>query len=90
MDYAKDYEGYYEADDARKARKPKKTVKEKARKYRDDLSTAYGIGDARGWDDAYDVPKRFLSKTAAAYGYKKGVRNRLRHDKYASKYQKRQ
>ena len=56
------------------------------RKYKDDIRTAYDIGYTRGWDDAYDIPKRVGSKTAAAYGYKKGLRNRKRADKYTNQY----
>ena len=55
-------------------------------KYKTDIRTAYDIGYARGWDDAYDIPKRFGSKTAAAYGYKKGIKSRHKTDKYTKQY----
>ena len=58
------------------------------KKYKSDIQTAYSIGYAKGWDDAYDIPKRFGAKTAAAYGYKKGIRNRRRADKYTKQYSK--
>ncbi len=52
------------------------------------MRTAYNIGYSRGWDDAYDVPKRFCSKLAAALGYRKGIKNRIRSDKYITEYNK--
>ena len=66
-------------------------VKVKARrpKYKDAMKDSYAIGYARGWEDAYELPKRVGAKTFAAMGYKKGARNRVRSDKYVSKYQKR-
>ena len=63
-------------------------VKKSAKRYGSDIREAYNIGYARGWDDAYDVPKRLGAKTAAAYGYKKGIRNRRRSDKYINQYGK--
>ena len=59
------------------------------KKYGSDIRTAYDIGYSRGWNDAYDVPKRFGSKTAAAYGYKKGLTNRRKSDKYIKQYDRR-
>lgn len=56
------------------------------RKYKSDVRAAYDIGYARGWDDAYDVPKRFGAKTAAAYGYRKGIKYRRKTDKYTKQY----
>ena len=64
-------------------------VKTSAKKYGSDIRTAYDIGYARGWDDSYDIPKRFGARTAAAYGYKKGARNRQRSDKYTKQYGRR-
>ncbi len=64
-------------------------VKKSAKRYGAALRTAYDIGYARGWDDAYEVPKKFGAKTAAAMGYKKGLRNRRRSDKYTNQYEKR-
>lgn len=63
-------------------------AKESAKRYGSALRTAYDIGYARGWDDAYEVPKKFGAKTAAAMGYKKGIRNRRRSDKYINQYGK--
>ncbi len=57
-------------------------------KYKNDIRTAYDMGYAKGWDDAYDIPKRFGSQSAAAYGYKKGMRNHHRTDKYMKQYQR--
>ena len=59
------------------------------KKYGSDIRTAYDIGYSRGWNDAYDVPKGFGSKTAAAYGYKKGLTNRRKSDKYIKQYDRR-
>lgn len=64
--------------------KPKK-VKQP---YKCDIVDAHDFGYAIGWDNAYDIPDRFLAKTVAAYGFKKGIRNKLRIDKYNKTYQK--
>ena len=71
------------------AKKQGEKVKNYGKKYGADIRTAYDIGYARGWDDAYDVPKRLGSKTAAAYGYKKGLANRRKSDKYVKQYGRR-
>ena len=57
-------------------------------KYKTDIRTAYNIGYSKGWDDAYDIPKRLGAKIAAAYGYQKGVKCRYKTDKYTKQYQK--
>ena len=64
-------------------------VKQSAKRYGADIRSAYDVGYAKGWDDAYVIPKRFGAKTAAAYGYKKGLRNRKRSDKYIHQYKRR-
>ncbi len=64
------------------------TRKRSGAKYTTDIRTAYDMGYAKGWDDAYAYPKRFGSQSAAAYGYKKGMRNRHRVDKYTKQYQR--
>lgn len=64
-------------------------AKTSAKKYGSDVRTAYDIGYARGWDDANDIPKRAFAKTAAAYGYKKGITNRRKSDKYTKEYGRR-
>lgn len=56
--------------------------------YRSDMKTAYGKGYVKGWDDAYDIPKRAGARHAAALGYSKGVRNHRKADKYVSTYNK--
>ena len=66
-----------------------KTVKPRRPKYKDDMRKAYDIGYARGWDDAYDIPKRMGARKVAAMGYHKGVRNRKKSDKYVSQYKRR-
>ena len=63
-------------------------AKTSAKKYGSDLRTAYDVGYKRGWDDAYDIPKRVGAKTAAAYGYKKGAKQRVKSDKYIKQYQR--
>jgi len=64
------------------------SAKKKVSNYKSDIRTAYDIGYAKGWDDAYDIPKRFGAKTAAARGYKKGLKKRLKADKYIRQYQR--
>lgn len=64
-------------------------AKTSVKKYGSDIRTAYDIGYSRGWNDAYDVPKRVGAKTAAAYGYKKGLKNRRKSDKYIKQYERR-
>ena len=64
------------------------SVKSYARGYRGDLSKAYDLGYQRGWEEAHTIPNRLGAKTAAAYGYKKGVRNRKKSDKYIAQYNK--
>lgn len=61
-------------------------AKTSAKKYGSDIRTAYDVGYKRGWDDAYDIPKRVGAKTAAAYGYKKGIKCRIKTDKYTNQY----
>ena len=63
-------------------------MKQKIKRYGSDIRNAYDIGYAKGWEDAYAIPKRVGAKTAAAYGYKKGLRNRKRADKYTNQYKK--
>ena len=67
----------------------KKTAQVKAyqKQVKSDKDTAYDIGFKRGWDEAYNIPKRYSARSAAAQGFKKGVVNRYRSDKYA-KYHK--
>ena len=63
-------------------------AKKSCRSYKGDLVDAHDIGYALGWDNAYNIPDRFLSKTVAAYGFRKGMRNKFRIDKYNKTYQK--
>jgi hypothetical protein len=63
-------------------------VKNYSKSYVGDLRRSYDIGYSRGWDDAYDVPNRFLSKFVAGLGYRKGVKNRIKSDKYIKQYNK--
>ena len=66
-----------------------KKVKSRRPKYKDDMKKSYTIGYARGWDDAYELPKRVGARKMAAIGYQKGARNRKKSDKYVSQYKKR-
>ena len=68
------------------AKKQGEKVKTSGKKYGSDLRTAYDIGYARGWDESYDIPNRMGAKTAAAYGYKKGLSQRRKSDKYIKQY----
>lgn len=70
------------------AKKQGEKVKNYGKKYGADIRSAYDIGYAKGWEDAYDIPKRLGAKIAAAYGYKKGVTNRRKSDKYTKQYQR--
>ena len=64
------------------------SAKNSVNRYKTDIRTAYDIGYAKGWDDAYEIPKRFGAKTAAAYGYKKGLKQRYKTDKSIKQYQR--
>lgn len=68
--------------------KYEETQKNNKKSYKNDILTAYGIGYVKGWDDSYNIPKRFGATTAAAYGYKKGIKNHRKSDKYTSNYNK--
>ena len=68
------------------AKKQTDKVKNSAKRYGTDIRTAYDIGYTQGWNAADVIPKRFGANTAAAYGYKKGIRNRRRSDKYNNQY----
>ena len=68
------------------AKKQTDKVKQYGKNYKADLQKAYAIGYGKGWDDSYDIPKRLGATTAAAYGYKKGVKHRRRSDKYTNQY----
>ena len=68
------------------AAKKVKAAKEYGRKYKADSVTAYDIGYASGWADANRIPARLGSETLAAFGYKKGIRNSRRTDKYSKQY----
>ena len=70
------------------AREQVDKVKEYSKNYKSDLKKAYDIGYGKGWDDSCDIPKRVGASTAAAYGYKKGVKNRRKLDKYVNQYNK--
>ena len=63
-------------------------AKTSAKKYGADIRTAYDMGYKRGWDDAYEIPKRVGARTAAAYGYMKGARNKVKSDEYLKQYQR--
>ena len=67
----------------------KKTAQVKAyqKQLKSDKNSAFDVGFKRGWDEAYNIPKRYSARSAAAQGFKKGVVNRYRSDKYA-KYHK--
>ncbi len=68
------------------AKKQTDKVKQYGKNYKSDLQKAYEIGYGKGWDDSYDIPKRVGAKTAAAHGYKKGIVNRRKSDKYTNQY----
>ena len=63
-------------------------VKNYSKSYFGDLRKSYDVGYSRGWDDAYDIPDRFGAKFAAGIGYRKGVKNRKKSDKYIKQYNK--
>ena len=56
--------------------------------YMGDLRRSYDVGYSRGWNDAYDIPDRFGAKLAAGIGYRKGVKNHKKSDKYIKQYNK--
>ena len=63
-------------------------VKNYSTSYFGDLRKSYDVGYSRGWDDAYDIPDRIGAKFAAGIGYRKGVKNRKKSDKYIKQYNK--
>ena len=63
-------------------------VKNYSKSYMGDLRRSYDIGYSRGWDDAYDIPDRFGAKLVAGFGYRKGISNRKKSDKYIKQYNK--
>ena len=64
----------------------KKTAQVKAyqKQLKSDKNSAFDVGFKRGWDEAYNIPKRYSARWAAAQGFKKGVVNRYRSEKYAN------
>lgn len=70
------------------AKKQGEKVKNYGKKYKSDIRSAYDIGYARGWEGAYDIPKRVGAKTAAAKGFKKGLKTRKVSDKYIQQYKR--
>ena len=68
------------------AKKTGSKVKNSVKNYRGDIIKSYEAGYKRGWDDAYHIPNRLGAKSAAAYGYKKGLTNRKKADKYTAQY----
>lgn len=52
------------------------------------IRTAYDLGFKKGWDDAHYVPNRFGCRTAAAIGYRKGIKSRYKSDKFQRQYQR--
>ena len=59
-------------------------VKEYRKQYKSDADYAFDMGFKRGWDAAYVIPRRASARSAAARGFKKGINNRYRSDKYAN------
>ena len=70
------------------AKKQGEKVKTYGKKYGTELRAAYDTGYKHGWEGAYDIPKRVGAKTAATLGYKKGLKNRVKSDKYIQQYQR--
>ena len=70
------------------AKKQGAKVRNYGKKYASDIRDAYDIGFARGWVESYDIPNRVGAKTAAAYGYKKGLSKRRKADKYINQYER--
>ncbi len=56
--------------------------------YKSDIKRAYDLGYSRGWEDSYNVSKRVGAKTAAAVGYKKGLKCRRKSDKYTAQFER--
>ena len=73
------------AGEKTKAYVGKKSAQVKAyqKQLKSDKNSAFDVGFKRGWDEAYNIPKRYSARSAAAQGFKKGVVNRYRSDKYA-------
>ena len=48
-------------------------VKAYGQNYKADLQTAYNVGYNQGLQDGANIPKRAGSRTAAVFGYNKGI-----------------
>lgn len=70
------------------AKKKTQQAKNYGKQYGLDMRTSYDIGYSRGWDDAYDIPSRFLCKLAAGIGYRNGVKSRHKSDKAIKQHEK--
>ena len=68
------------------AKKQTDKVKNYGKTYKSELQKAYAIGYARGWEDTYDISKKVGANMAAIHGYKKGLANRKKADKYTKQY----
>lgn len=68
------------------AKKQTDKAKASVKRYQADLRSAYDVGYARGWDNAYALPKRIGTKTFAAKGFKRGLSERKKADKYLNRY----
>ena len=63
-------------------------IRKKYDKYKADLSDAFDIGYASGWETSFEVPDCMLGKIHAALGFKKGLRDRRRVENYTKRYKK--
>ncbi len=64
------------------------SVKSYGKNYKSDIVKAYDIGYTRGFEDAYNIPKRPGARTAATVGYGNGLKNRPKVDRYTKHYKK--
>ena len=63
-------------------------VKDYGRTYKGNIRSSYDLGFAKGWDDAHYVPNRLGCRSAAAIGYRKGIKSRYKSDKFQRQYQR--
>lgn len=68
--------------------KKKGKVRTYIKGYKTEITVAHAFGYALGWEYAFNIPNRFMSKTAAAHGFKKGIRDNYRNAKYHETYKK--
>ena len=63
-------------------------IKEGFSNKKENISKAYNLGYKKGWEEANNIPKGFLTTTSATIGFKNGIKGRRKSDKYTNTYNK--